>query len=46
MKKNFLKSQHFVTIIFFICVTIAALVFHNPHILYWYFVGAAMEIVS
>lgn len=45
MKDDFLKSHYLVTSIFFICVTISALAFHNSRILYWYFAGLALELI-
>lgn len=43
-KKEKSITHYTVLSIFFICVTIAAIVFYNANILYWYLLGALMEI--
>lgn len=43
-KKEHIVTHYTVTAIFFICVTLAAIIFYDTTILYWYVLGALMEI--
>lgn len=43
--KNSIFTHHFVLAVFFICVTIAAIVFKQSNILFWYALGAILEIL-
>jgi hypothetical protein len=43
-KKEHIITHYTVTAIFFICVTLAAIIFYDTTILYWYVLGALMEI--
>ena len=44
IKKEHTVTHYTVTAIFFICVTLAAIIFYDATILYWYVLGALMEI--
>ena len=44
IKKEKTITHYTVLSIFFVCVTIAALVFYDSKILYWYLLGALMEV--
>lgn len=39
------NSHSFTLSVFFVCVTISALVFNNSNLLYWYIVGVFMELI-
>ena len=42
---NSMFTHHFVLATFFVCVTIAAMVFHDSKVLMWYGLGALLEIL-